>query len=74
MWSNHRALKSKNILIMCISSTRRSMSLNKLLEHGMNVLRIFSPKTVLRLVKPILLSSLERLTGIYSFSKFMLMT
>jgi hypothetical protein len=37
-------------------------------------LRDFSPKTVLRLVKPILLFSLERLTRIYLFAKSMLMT
>jgi hypothetical protein len=37
-------------------------------------LRNFSPKMVLRLVKPILLSSLDRLTRIYSFAKFMSMT
>jgi hypothetical protein len=74
MWSNHRALKSKNVLIMFISSIRRSMGLSKLLEHGMNALEIFSPKIILRLVKPILLSSLERLTRIYSFAKFMSMT
>jgi hypothetical protein len=74
MSSNHRALKIKNILIMCISFIRRSMGLSRLLEHGMNVLEIFSPKMVLRLVKPILLSSLERLTRIYSFAKFMSVT
>jgi hypothetical protein len=73
MWSNHRALKIKNILTMCISSIRRSMGLSKILEHGMNALRIFSLKTVLKLVKPILLSSLEMLIRIYSFAKFMLM-
>jgi hypothetical protein len=50
------------------------MDLSKFLEYGMNVLGIFSPKIVLRLVKPILLSSVERLTNIYSFVKFMLMT
>jgi hypothetical protein len=50
------------------------MGLSKLLEHSMNALRIFSPKMVLKLVKPTLLSSIERLTKIYSFAKFMLMT
>jgi hypothetical protein len=50
------------------------MGLSKLPEHGMNVLEIFSPKMILRLVKPILLSSLERLTKICSFTKFMSMT
>jgi hypothetical protein len=74
MWSNHRALKIKNILIMYISSIRRSTCLSKLLEHGMNALGIFSPKMVLILVKSILLSSLDRLTRIYPFAKFMSMT
>jgi hypothetical protein len=50
------------------------MGLSKLLEHDINVLEIFSPKTVLKLVKLILLFSLERLTKIYSFAKSMLMT
>jgi hypothetical protein len=50
------------------------MGLSKLLEHGMNDLGIFLPKTVLRLVKSILLFSLERLTKIYLFAKSMLMT
>jgi hypothetical protein len=50
------------------------MGLSKLLEHDMNALEIFSPKIVLRLVKPIPLSSLERLTMIYLFAKFMSMT
>jgi hypothetical protein len=49
------------------------MGFNKLLEHGMNDLGIFLPKTVLRLVKSILLFSLEKLTRIYSFAKFMSM-
>jgi hypothetical protein len=40
------------------------MGLNKLLQHGMNALGIFSPKMILRLVKLILLSSLKRLTRI----------
>jgi hypothetical protein len=74
MWSNHWAFKIKNILIMYISSIRHSMGFSKLLEHGMNGLEIFSPKTVLRLVKPILLSSLKMLTKIYLFAKFMGMT
>jgi hypothetical protein len=50
------------------------MGLSKLLEHDMNALWIFSPIMVLRLVKPILLSSLERLTRICSFAKFILIT
>jgi hypothetical protein len=32
------------------------MDLSKLLEHGINILEIFSRNMVLRLVKPILLS------------------
>jgi hypothetical protein len=74
MWSNHWALKIKNILTMVISSIRRSVSLSRLLEHGMNVLVIFSAVVFLRMIKSILLSSLERLTMIYSFAKFMLIT
>jgi hypothetical protein len=50
------------------------MGLSKLLEHSMNDLVIFSLIIVLRLAKPILLSSLERLTRMYSFAKFMSMT
>jgi hypothetical protein len=50
------------------------MGLSKLLEYGMNALGIFSLILILRLVNPILLSSLERLTRIYSFAKFMLIT
>jgi hypothetical protein len=73
MWSNHWALKIKNILTMSISSIRHSMGISKLVEYGKNDLGIFSPKTILRLVKPNLLSSLKRLTRIYSFAKFMSM-
>jgi hypothetical protein len=43
------------------------MGLSKLLEHDMNAVGIFSLKMVLRLVKPILLSSLERLIRTYLF-------
>jgi hypothetical protein len=50
------------------------MGLSKLLEHGMNASGIFSPRMVSKLVKLILLCSLERLTRIYSFAKFMSMT
>jgi hypothetical protein len=74
MWNNNWALKMKNIIIMYTSYIRRSMGLSKLLEHGMNVLKIFLLKTVLRLIKSILLSSLERLIKIYLFAKFMLIT
>jgi hypothetical protein len=50
------------------------MRLCKILEYDMNDLGISSLKMVLRLVKLILLSSLERLIKTYSFAKFMLMT
>jgi hypothetical protein len=50
------------------------MGLSKLIEHGMNALWIFTPKMVLKLVKSILLSSLEGLTKTYLFAKFILMT
>jgi hypothetical protein len=50
------------------------MRLCKILEYDMNDLGISSLKMVLRLVKSILLSSLERLIKTYSFAKFMLMT
>jgi hypothetical protein len=60
MWNNLRALKMNNILTMYTSSIRRFMGLNKLQEHGMNVLGIFVLKMVLGLVKWILHSSLEK--------------
>jgi hypothetical protein len=69
MWSNHRALKMKNILTMYTSSIRCFMGLRNHLEHHMNVLGIFSLKMILRLIKPVLLFSLERLIKIYSFAK-----
>jgi hypothetical protein len=74
MWSNHPALKMNSILIMYTRSIRRFIGLSKLLEYGMNALEIFLHKMVLRLVKLILLSSLERLIKTYLISKFMLMT
>jgi hypothetical protein len=43
------------------------MGLSKHLDHGMNALGIFLPKMVLKLVKPILLSSLERLTDLFIY-------
>jgi hypothetical protein len=64
----------KSILITYLSSIRHSMRLCKILEYDMNDLGISSLKMVLRLVKLILLSSLERLIKTYSFAKFMLMT
>jgi hypothetical protein len=60
MWSNHPALKVKSILTMFINSIRRSMCLRKHQEHGMNDLGTFLLKMVLGLVRPILLSSLEK--------------
>jgi hypothetical protein len=41
MYSNHLALKVKNIITMFINSIRRSMGLSKHQEHGMNVLGTF---------------------------------
>jgi hypothetical protein len=41
IWSNHPALKVKNILTMSINSIRCSMGLSKPHEHGMNALRTF---------------------------------
>jgi hypothetical protein len=59
MWSNHLALKVKDILTMSINSIRRSMGLSKHQEHGMNALGTSLLKMVLELVRPTLLSSLE---------------
>jgi hypothetical protein len=59
MWSNHLTLKVKDILTISINSIRRSMSLNKHQEHGMNDLGTFLLKMVLELVRPTLLSSLK---------------
>jgi hypothetical protein len=59
MWSNHLALKVKNILTMSINSIRHSMGLSKHQEHDINALGTFLLKMVLGLVKPTLLSSLE---------------
>jgi hypothetical protein len=60
VWSNHPALKVKNILTMSINSIRRSMSLSKHEEHGINVIGTSLLKIVLVLVRPTLLSSLEK--------------
>jgi hypothetical protein len=59
MWSNHPALKVKNIITMSINSIRCSMGLSKHQEHGMNDLATFLLKMILGLVRPTLLSSLE---------------
>jgi hypothetical protein len=45
---------------MFINSIRRSIGLSKHQEHDMNALEIFLLKMVLGLVRPILLSSLEK--------------
>jgi hypothetical protein len=60
MWSNHPALKVKDILIMSINSIRRSMRLNKHQEYGMNALGTSLLKMILGLVRPTLLSALEK--------------
>jgi hypothetical protein len=51
----------------------RSMGLSKHQEHGMNALGTFSLKIVLRLVKRIQLSLLERWTKICLYAKYTLM-
>ena len=48
--------------------------LSKLLEHGMNALRIFISRTVLKWAKLIVLSLLTKLIMIYLFAKYMSMT
>jgi hypothetical protein len=55
------------------NSIRRSMSLNKHQELGMNALGTFLLKMVLGLVRPTLLSSLEKWVKIYLYAKSMLM-
>jgi hypothetical protein len=59
MWSNHPALKVKDILTMSINSIRRSMGLSKHQERDMNALGTFLLKMVLGLVRLTQLSSLE---------------
>jgi hypothetical protein len=58
--SNHPTLNVKDILTMSINSIRRSMGLSKHQQRGMNVLGTFLLKMVLGLVRPTLLSSLEK--------------
>jgi hypothetical protein len=73
MWSNHLALKVKNILTISINSIRHSMSLIKHQEHSMNALGTFLLKMVLGLVRLTLLSSLEKWIKICLYAKSMLM-
>jgi hypothetical protein len=49
------------------------MGLNKLQEHGMNILGIFLLKMVIGLVRQILHSSLEKWANIYLYAKYVLM-
>jgi hypothetical protein len=60
MCSNHPALKVNDILTMYINSIRCSMGLSKYQEHGMNVFGTSLLKMVLGLIRPTLLSSLEK--------------
>jgi hypothetical protein len=73
MWSNHPTLKVKNILTMYIKYIRRSMGLRKHQEHGMNDLGIFLLKMVLGLLRPTLLSSLQKWKNICLYVKYTLM-
>jgi hypothetical protein len=73
MWSNHPDLKVNDILTMSLNTIRRSMGLSKHQEHGMNVLGTSLLKMVLGLVRPTLLSSLEKWVKIYLYAKSMLM-
>jgi hypothetical protein len=73
MQSNRPASKVKSILTMFINSIRRSMGLSKHQEYGMNILEIFLLKMILGLVRPILLSSLEKWEKIYLYAKYILM-
>jgi hypothetical protein len=73
MWSNHLALKVKDILTMSLNSIRCSMGLSKHQEHSMNALWTSLLKMVLGLVRPTLLSSLEKWVKIYLYAKSMLM-
>jgi hypothetical protein len=73
MWSNHPALKVKDILTMSINFIRHSMGLSKHQEHGMNVLQTSLLKMVLELIRLTLLSSLKKRVKIYLYAKSMLM-
>jgi hypothetical protein len=72
MWSNHPALKVKDILTMSKNSIRRYMGLSKHQEHGMNILGTSLLKMILGLVRPTLLSSLEKWVNICLYAKFKL--
>jgi hypothetical protein len=72
MWSIHPTLKVKDILTMSINFIRRSMSLSKHQEHGMNALVTSLLKMILELVRPTLLSSLEKWVNICFYVKSML--
>jgi hypothetical protein len=73
MWSNHPTLKVNDILTMSIKSIRHSMGLSKHQEHGMNALETSLLQMVLGLVRPTLLSSLEKWVKIYLYAKSILM-
>jgi hypothetical protein len=73
MWSNHPDLKVNDILTTSLNTIRRSMGLSKHQEHGMNVLGTSLLKMVLGLVRPTLLSSLEKWVKICLYAKSMLM-
>jgi hypothetical protein len=73
MLSNHPILKVKDILTMFINFIRHCMTLSKHQEHGMNVLGTSLLKIVLGLVRPTLLSSLEKWVNICLYAKSMLM-
>jgi hypothetical protein len=66
------ALKVKDILTMSINSIRRSMGLSKHQEHGINALGTFLLKIVFGLVRPTLLSSLEKWVKICLYTKSIL--
>jgi hypothetical protein len=73
-FSNHLALKVKSILTMFIDSIRHSVGLSTHQEHGMNALGTFLLKMVLGLVRPILLTSIEKWGKICLYAKYMLIT
>jgi hypothetical protein len=73
MWSNHPTLKVKDILTMSINSIRHFMGISKHQEHGMNALGSSLLKMILGLVRPTLLSSLEKWANICLCAKSVLM-
>jgi hypothetical protein len=72
MWSNHPALKVNDILTMSINSIRCYMGLSKHQEYGMNILGTSLLKMILGLVRPTLISSLEKWVNFCLYAKFML--